>query len=366
MGYPKRVAVGLLGTFLLLSACQKASVTEESAALKEGDGSVTKRDIDFKVTIRETGSVTIHATVYENPRSRIGINVLAIHGLSETGNCYGPLAQAIFAEKYHLDVKRVIAIDLPGHGDSSYPTNLPGGLKFGELTIEDNVAVVIQSIEALRAQRLPPRVIIGHSMGGLAVQAVQQTLLSKRSSLAAQGIISAILLAPVPTHGQTWTRNPDGGDMSQFVVADPALGNYVALPAPVWIASAFSTTAGTTAPNAPSPQQVADNNYIGVEPLTTLLQLTEATVPLPTGETLTLQRPSVNEAIFSLIHGTRLTVVSFSEDILVPAADLDDLYAYLTGDRANIFYRPVVATDAVHSMFISNPAEVAKMLRGAL
>jgi len=25
-----------------------------------------------------------------------------------------------------------------------------------------------------------------------------------------------------------------------------------------------------------------------------------------------------------------------------------------------------VATDAVHSMFISNPAEVAKMLRGAL
>jgi pimeloyl-ACP methyl ester carboxylesterase len=286
--------------------------------------------------------------------------------LSETGNTFAPLAQAIFAEKRGFNVKRIIAIDLPGHGESSYPSNLPGGLKFGELTIDDNVSVVIQAIDALRAQHVAPQAIMGHSMGGLAIQAVQQALLAKRSSLLSMGIVSAILLAPVPTHGQPWTRNPAGGDLSQFVVADAALGNYVALPPPVWIASAFSTTAGATAPNAPSPQQVSDANYIGVEPLTTLLQLTEATVPLPTGGTLALERPSVDSGIFSLRHGTRLTVLSFSEDVLVPAADLDDLYRYLTGDKADVLYRPITAADAVHSMFISNPAALLNALRGAL
>jgi pimeloyl-ACP methyl ester carboxylesterase len=358
--------LGVVLVVAALAACQNAP-SVDNTVLTTAESALTERDIDFNVVLRETGSATIHATVYENPRARVGSNVLAVHGLSETGATFGPLAGAIFSQKRAVGIKRVIAIDLPGHGSSSYPSNLPSGVKFGDLTIEDNVSVVIQAMDALRAQRLAPRVIIGHSMGGLAVQAVQQALLSKGSSLAKNGVLSAILLAPVPAHGQPWSRNASGGgDTSSFIVNDAVLGSYLALPAAVWIPSAFTTTAGTVVPNAPTPEQVAAENYIGVEPLTALFQLTEAAVPLPDGGTVTLQRPGADAGIFAPRNGTRLTVVSFSQDTLVPAVDLDDLYAYLTGDTSAILYRPVTAADAVHGMFISNPAAVVAALRGAL
>jgi pimeloyl-ACP methyl ester carboxylesterase len=366
MNILERGEVGMVLAVATLVACQNAPSPGEGVLTSETNA-LSERDIDFSVVLRETGSATIHATVYENPHVLAGSNVLAVHGLSEAGTTFGPLAQAIFSRRKVVGIKRVIAIDLPGHGSSGYPANLPTGVKFGDLTIEDNVSVVIQSIDALRAQRLAPRIIIGHSMGGLAVQAVQQTLLAKGSSLAKRGVSSAILLAPVPTHGQPWSRNAEGGgDMSPFIVNDAVLGSYLALPPAVWIPSAFTTTKGTVAPNAPTPEQVAANNYIGLEPLATLFQLTEETVPLPTGGTVTLQRPSADAGIFASRNGTRLTVVSFSEDTLVPAADLDDLYAYLTGNTSTILYRPITAADAVHGMFISKPGAVVSALHGLL
>lgn len=362
-----RGKLGMLLAITTLIACQNAPSPGDGVLTSETNA-LTERDIDFSVVLRETGRATIHATVYENPRALAGSNVLAVHGLSETGTTFAPLARAMFSKRMVVGgIKRMIAIDLPGHGSSGYPANLPNGVKFGDLTIEDNVSVVIQAIDALRAKGLAPRTIIGHSMGGLAVQAVQQTLLAKGSSLAKRGVSSAVLLAPVPTHGQPWSRDASGGgDMSPFMVNDAILGNYLALPPAVWIPGAFTTTAGTVAPNAPTPEKVAAENYIGVEPLTTLLQLTETTVALPAGGTVTLQRPSADAGIFALRNGTRLTVVSFSEDTLVPAVDLDDLYTYLTGNTSAILYRAVTAADAVHGMFISNPAAVVTALRGLL
>jgi len=340
-----------------------AAATDAGTAAPQGP---RVSELDFEVPLRGTGKAQIHARIFTNPRFGAYETVLAVHGLAETGATYEPLANAIFADaSLKRRVKRVIAIDLVGRGESGFPEGLPDGANFGALTIEDNVSVVIESISALRRRRLAPQVLVGHSMGGLAAQAVQETLLAKGSSLAAHGIYRTLLLAPVPAGGRPWTQ-PVTGDLSAFVVQDPAQGAYVSLPPELWLAQAFSTTAGTIVPNAPAPAVVAEKGYIGLEPLTTLLQLTGAPIPTPTGETITIPRPSVRAGAFAPRNGTRLTLLGFAQDVLVPEANLRDLYVHLTGDAEAKRYVAITADDAVHSAFISNPASIIPAVRDAL
>jgi pimeloyl-ACP methyl ester carboxylesterase len=353
-----------LALLSLAPACSGAP-GGDSDPVESDQSALMKQDVTFDVTVRATGKVTLHASVYVNERSRSQTNVLAVHGLSETGFTFEPLAHAIFADRrVGRGVRHVVAIDLPGHGDSTYPSGLPSGVHFGDLLIEDNVDVLLQALDALRAKRLAPQIIVGHSMGGLEVQAAQQALLSKGSSLAAHGIHAAVLLAPVPPHGRPWT--PASGDVTPFIVNDPTLGSYLQLTPEAFVAQAFSTTSGQIATDAPTPEEVTAGRYVGPEPLVTLLQLVESPIPQPDETTVTIPRPTVDAGAFDIRRGTLLTIASFSQDVLVPPADLEQLYTYLTGDQRELFYRPVSADDAVHATYISNPGIVVDALRPLL
>jgi pimeloyl-ACP methyl ester carboxylesterase len=314
-------------------------------------------DYSFDVSLRGTGSATIHASIFSNPTANRGvITILAVHGLVERGSMFAPLASAIYADStLNKVVKRIVAIDLVGHGDSSPPT-LPSPLKFSDLAIEDNISTVIQAIDKLRAAHLGAQVIMGHSMGGLAVQGVQEALLAQGSSLAKHGVFGAILIAAVPNGGSVWTQGP-AADLSAFIVNDPVLGVILDLPAALGpFAGGFTTLAGTIAPNAPSAATFIANDWIAPEPITTLGELVGVN---PT------TRPFVRQNAFALRNGTILTVLSFSQDVLVPAIDQDDLYRYLTGlpSTGVTLYRPIVADDAVHSMFVSNPTGLLTALK---
>ena len=59
---------------------------------------------------------------------------------------------------------------------------------------------------------------------------------------------------------------------------------------------------------------------------------------------------------------TRRAVTNQIEGV-VPAADLADLYQYLTGGTRPRGYRPVATDDSVHSMFLSNPQGMLDALR---
>lgn len=79
-----------------------------------------------------------------------------------------------------------------------------------------------------------------------------------------------------------------------------------------------------------------------------------------------LCRPYVRAGAFAPKNKTRLTVLGFSQDVLTPIGDQGKLFAYLTGiksDPRRRFYRPVVADDAVHSMFVSHPERVVDAFR---
>jgi hypothetical protein len=127
---------------LVLTACLMSALTASVAAAADSD-------VYFDVSVRGTGSATIHAKVYNNPANRGATTVLAVHGLTGTATTWQPLSAAMFADStLGRAVKRVVAIDFVGHGLSSVPT-LPAGVKFGDLLIEDNVSVLIQAIDKI-------------------------------------------------------------------------------------------------------------------------------------------------------------------------------------------------------------------------
>ena len=77
--------------------------------------------------------------------------IVLVHGGSAHAHWWDHIAIEL-AQKY-----RVIALDLRGHGDSSWPA--PPSYE-----IDDYVADLTAFVVALR---LPPLVLIGHSLGGL-------------------------------------------------------------------------------------------------------------------------------------------------------------------------------------------------------
>jgi hypothetical protein len=190
-------------------------------------------------------------------------------------------------------------------------------------------------------------------MGGLEIQGAQGVLLSQGSSLARLGIRRALLLAPVPAGGQRFTQPPPA-DLSAFIVTDPALGTFLRLsPDVARFAGGFTRPDGTLAAGTPDAATIAAFN--GPEPITTLLQLTDQIPALP--------RPSVPMGGFSLRdNGTLLSVVAFSQDVLVSPDDLDDLYTFLIGGRGFLF-RFVDTPTAVHSMFIADPVGLLRELK---
>lgn len=314
-------------------------------------------DIDFTVSVRGTGSASIHAHIYDNPSGKGATTILAVHGLTGTASIWSPLAGAVFADStLNKAVKRVIAIDHIGHGESSLPT-LPAGTKFGDLLIEDYVSTVIQSIDYLRSHNLGAQVLLGHSMGGLEIQAAQEQLLASNSSLAKHGIAGAILISPVPNRNSVWTQSPPA-DVSPYLKTTPELGTYLELtPVAAQQGATWRNLQGQVVSNAPSPQTIQQNDWIGIEPINVLVELTSTS-----GQ---LQRPAARNGAFQKSNGTLLAIISESQDILTPAVDQDDLYLQLTGQTGPL-YRQVVAADAVHGQLISNPNGIISSIRNSV
>jgi len=304
------------------------------------------------------GQSTVCANVYENPNALpIGKTILAVHGFTEAAKSFEPLVGAMFSDKVEkYTVKRVIAIDLPGRGNSPMPLGLPGGV-FGQLYEEDYIDIVAQSIVALKKAGIGPQVLMGHSMGGLAVQGVQEKLLSEGSSLAKLGVFEAVLLAALPANGAVWHQIPFPEFVfGLFMQGDPngPYGQYIFFPPPVaQTGPGFTTLSGQLADNTPAVDQIV----VGPEPLYCTEQV-NANPDYPA-------RPFTRAGAFSLDKGTILTVVAFSQDAFVIPDDEKALYSYLTGPLgvARLFYRFIDPPQAVHNMYITEPAKVAQALR---
>lgn len=84
-----------------------------------------------------------------------------LHGIMSSGECWRQVAPALVEKEY-----RVIAVDLRGHGRSAHT---------GEYTLEDWGEDVLASIP------FKPDLVIGHSLGGLILGTIVETLQPKRA-----------------------------------------------------------------------------------------------------------------------------------------------------------------------------------------
>jgi pimeloyl-ACP methyl ester carboxylesterase len=344
------------------SFAQQAATPPTAGAVKPVISSMM-----IPVSVLGTGTANIHAKIFENPNIPQGATIFDVHGLASTGRVFDPLTQALWNDPSQAArVKRVITIDMPGHGLSSFPINLPRGSNFGSLTLDDNVSVILQALDALRAKSMGPQLIVGHSMGALALTAAQQKLIDKGSSFAKIGVTYVLLIAPIPSHGLPWTQpsSAEAAKLLPFVKYDllgaNAKGIYVQLPTTEWIQASFVDKTGKLTAATPTPAQVEAAGYMAIEPLVTLLQLTEGTIA---GGPAPMNRPTVAPGVFDANSGTKLAVVSFSEDGLLLPSDVHNYYVHLTGDKTDFRFLAVNSPDAVHNMTISSPAHVIEAMK---
>jgi hypothetical protein len=148
--------------------------------------------------------------------------------------------------------------------------------------------------------------------------------------------------------------------LEQFVVADEVQGITVTLSPNAWIAASFYDRKAKRVPNTPTPEFAEQAGYVAPEPAATLLQVAEISLP---GLAPINRRPTVRAGAFGPNSGTKIAVVSFSEDLLITPAEVRDFYTHLSGDPNGARYLAVTAPDAVHNITISNPGFVIDAMR---
>jgi pimeloyl-ACP methyl ester carboxylesterase len=294
------------------------------------------------VALQPGVSADVAVQVIDNPHVvPPAIDVVLVHGLSQTGASFVPLANALFSDSMGNKVGHAIIINLPGHGLSAGPTGLP----FAYLAFEDYAAAVTGVLGALRSHGMSSDVLIAHSMGGAIVQIAQEKLLSQGTSLRAKyGVKGAVLVAPVLPSNLPWAFTP----IAQSVLgglppyADPVLGPAVNIPIGLWIFLFYSDQFGSVVPGTP----ILDiPQYVSVESIVAGAQTGRFIGSTP-----------VRANAFGQQNGTDLAVLNLSRDGLFTEAEHRGLYEHLTGDASDRFFFRITSADAVHNVHTFDPA----------
>ena len=333
------VRLAVLATVLVLAAVPAAADDTPSFALAIDDTGI----LFFDVELRPGAEADIHVTVIGDVNAK---NCqVTLHGGPFTAETWRPYAEALGDGSSGEDIC-VLAIDMPARGESS----VPRGIVFGELLLDDYVNVVLGVLDRLEALDIEPRTLVGHSMGGIVAQMVQQRLVDKGTSLEKRYDISeAILVAPDYPRDVPWgfvDSGAAGPIIGSFIISDPTLGNIMEIPAEAWPAFYFTNLAGEIVDGAPTPAEVVELGYIAPgEPELGINQLL--------GLSPFAERPRAEAGIFA--EDTRLRVVAYENDGFILLEETPALYTHLTGDPALNCFVPVLGPGTTHATQISDP-----------
>ena len=315
------------------------------------------------VELRPGVEVDIHVEVFVNEDAPcFGRSLFAVHGIANTAATWEPFAEALFADNSSVllpgngaPVCWLAAIDLPGRGGSTVPTDL----LFSDLVLDDYVTAIEAALAALSRQGAAPSALIGHSQGGLLVQMLQQRLVDRGTDLRRRfGVRSAVLLAPAPPEGLPWFLVESGASqalLAQFLVVDPMLGPVISASDEAFVALFFSDLQGVVASGAPTPAEVAARGFNAPEPLFVAANLV-GTPPF--------NRPVIDRGIFSSSRGTRLFMATYEQDTLIRPEENAVLYEFLTEDAALSGLAVIVGAETVHEIHVSEPRDLLAAVAG--
>jgi pimeloyl-ACP methyl ester carboxylesterase len=352
------------------------------AAHGKGPPSPAAEDYDLfidDVELRTGVTSDIHVKVFVNDEQpRFGKTVFAIPGWNCTAQIWDQYAEALFTHPFRgVRTSRLIAIDLPGHGESTRPTEI----WFGELLLDDYVTAILATLDGLRGCGICPQEIIGFSQGGLLVQMVQQRLVDSGSSLFEEyGIFRAVLLAPSPAAPIEWHQTTDGTAetmLALFLVGEDhpyyaqdydLLWLHFHVPEDWWPFVFFRDPDDLVAPDAPSPADIIARGYRAPAPLFSSMQLLgyAGEVPGYPGEEPFFPRPEVSPGIFGLQSGTLLHVVGFEDDTLIYPEESTALFDHLVccpwWSRNTLVEAEGEVHDRVHGLPMSNPGVIIEAM----
>lgn len=319
----------------------------QSAAARADAGSLDHALLLEDVEVRSGVTADINVTVFVNERSPLclvlGRSLLTLHGIGFTAASWEPMADAVFDEYRGLaSYCRMYAIDLPGHGMSG----LPEGMLFGDMTLNDLLTTYRNTWQRLRQMQVRPDTVVGHSQGALLTQLLQDQLLAQGSSLRAKfGARDAVLLGASPPAAIAWSAaTPELFELlSSFITFSPERGVFAEAPPEAWVAISYTNFAGVPHPNTP----LADlPRYTSPESIPSVLELF-GFAPF--------SRPTVSRGVFAPSHGTRLTMIAFSQDPFGLVSEQEALYEYLTNDGTLARLGIVEDEFAVHNLHNAEP-----------
>lgn len=350
----------------------------------ESDCDISLKDIE----LHDGVTADIHLKVFVNEMNpSSGEIIFAVPGGMHTANTYKPFAEALFNDESGRKVSMVIAIDMPGHGKSTvFPAN-----EFGNLTYDDNVRATYVSLERLNNHlHIEPRTVIGHSMGGIVVQMMQQVLKNEGTNLKkAFNIKTVVLLAPAPPREIDFSIRDSFDTVSlanNFMIDGlpsyeeellAKFGSHFAIPDDLWSEFFFiKYDDGFISPKAPSPEEVSEFGYNAPE-MASLLQIVgyaiigspDLNYPYWEPEDFLLDndlRPSIDRGIFGPSAKTRLYIVGYAQDTWIRPDECKKLYEYLTGDghkKGFIVVEGDEMHDSVHDLHVSDPEYLLDSIR---
>lgn len=366
------VFVGLL---VLFSLCFPVQAT--IAKTLENQDDITLDDVE----LHDGVTSDIHLKVFKNEENPDGEIIFAVHGWTHTANTWKSFTKDLF--NFYPKVGYVIAIDMPGHGESTVSPSW----QFGFLNQDDYVRAIRASLEGLNEMGIYPKTIVAHSQGGLNTIDVQDEMIKEGSSLEkAYGIRNVVLLAPGVPREIEWSYlsapyfDPvtlansfliEGYPVEEIPLVTES-GYHFSLPPFVWISFFYTNLNGVVSPEAPSETDVIEKGYNAPEPLVATLQLVglELTgTDWPPYDTEDFKfnneiRPSVSPGIFAPGIKTTLQIVCYDEDTLVTKKECIKLYEYLTTqDKGKGFVR-VKGTNSVHDLHVCNPEYLLESIKG--
>lgn len=321
--------------------------------------------VSFTVPLREHVVVDMGATVLVNPRSPgRGLKVLVVHGLADTANTFRPLAEDLVDPARRsprgAPISRVVLLDLPGRGHSGLPVG--GGVRFGDLTLDDYVTSLLGSLDQLRRHRLAPDLIVAHSLGATVVMLAQNRLVSEGTNLRRRfGVQGAVFVVPdIPAPAPWFFVDSGHGALAaaSLLRLDDQLGLVFELPPEAWLGWHFLDAAGLLAAGTPSREEIIERGYLAAEPGA----VAGALFAIPGFPS----RPNIDLGIFDEASRTPATIVAFDGDALyIYPIEHRILYDFLTGDPESTRFHPVADSGAVHGLHIIAPQAIGRIVRDA-
>jgi len=319
----------------------------------------TSSVVKFNVKVRNNVTVEMGATIISKTGSQKGKNsILVLNGTAQTSKTFIALAQSVIASD--ANVSKMILLDHPGHGNSGTPVG--GGVKFGDLTMDDYVTALLGSLEELEDRHIRPNAILGHSMGAEIIQMAQTRLVNHGDSLRKEfGIKSAIFIVPDIASPLQWAAIDAGAAdplAAGFVRNDPTLGSiFDLLTTPggpeTWLGLFYGNLTGTIPAGAPTPAQAVANGFISFDSGAMVKQL----IGLPdTPGGARKPRPTINANIFSKSKGTIAGVVALEQDGLYVFPDEHRaVYRFVTGDQNDNLFFTFTGSNTVHNIHTITP-----------